>query len=346
LSSFILLISCQQEPTFELPSPPNPNTPFRIDSSFVPPVKELKYVNSGSFYFGFTNSGYYNFSADTAGRQFKVLLKQYQYWGPTPDSNLYTYRFDTLYHLTEIERTDFQGNPATSIKLFYTNQRLSRFEEWAGTTKYKTYTITNEFFTGGRRIIIAPYVNVDPSITDTISHTIEFDMQDKVAAVKERLRRTGGLNELWNYDFLYQYSNNDIDQVKGYQLFENFSPVRKDSLWTTYSYIRSTGESPVLAAYLKKLYGIDFYTILNHCKLLSLQSTPNGVLDLLKLPGQAMSSQTQYQYAVAVYTNGVFSHLQASSWITENNFDIQNRLIKSKVNSTPPNYYTWEIIYR
>lgn len=343
----IVLYGCQPEPPDQPPNPENTN-PIRVDSSFISPVTEIKYYSNGSYFFEFADTGTYTFTADTIGNQFKIniLLSKKNRGNPIANLVKFIYRYDTLYRLVKIERDDFSGAPIPSIKLFYTGQRLIRFEEWNANTLSTTYNVSHLAVAGGRELYIAPYTTTTgPTLLDTISHQLAFNSDGKVANIKERLRRTGNASQLWNQNFTIHYSNNDVEIKEGYEVYDSYGPgtPRKDSLRTGFLFTRPVNNNTLLPDYLEKIYGTDFYAILNNLNFLILHG---GGISLFLLPGQNRAAESEVQYAAVVYTNGVQSSFQSSTHTSENIFDFQNRLIKSKVNSTPPNYYTWEIKYR
>ena len=327
----------------------NPDEPIVIDPAMISPVKELKYINNGLFYFGFGNSGSYKFSTDVSGNQFKIILTKVEYFGNTPYTTTATYKYNTYNQLVELERRQPTVNERVSLKFFYTNMQLSRFEECDGNRKLNSYPIKHETTSAGRKLTVGPYTASKNGIsTDTLTHSIVFDNEDRVIQLYERSRNNPPQPTMAVDNFNFSYSGNDVALKKGYNTYTDFN-TRKDSSLVTVSYTRMLNENPVLYNYTRLMYGTDFYAIITFSTKLNLEKFhPSVASELFRLSSQNRSSTKSSQYVSHFYNNGVYETDFGNSSQIENTLDAEKRLIKSKSVSTTPsssNYYTWEIVY-
>lgn len=342
------LLSCQKDPS---ETPTNRN-PIIIDSSYIPVVTEIRYAHHGTYQFGFGDSGYYRFTADTIGNEFKITATNYFYQGASLyDSIRYVYRYDTMYNLVSIEKKNLSfGGDAVYLKLYYnTNNDLIKIEETSGNTVLETYSISRSFINGNKKVSIDPYLVTNPDLTDTMTHNLFYNTQGKLVQAIERTGRKGPwFKESLYSNFTYSYTGNDVVTIDGYYNHDSLPPSHphQDSMRVTRSFMRNTSEEPVLYELMQKLYGKEFYHFISTF-FLPFQSGHLGSFDPVMLPGLQQRSYEEAYYASMVYVNGVQSNFSSAHHRMEVQLDAENRLLKSKhTTDAGPNYYTWQVVYR
>jgi hypothetical protein len=342
------LLSCQKDPSERITS----RDPITIDSNYIPAVTELRYAHHGTYQFGFGDSGYYRFTADTFGNEFKVTATNYFYQGASLyDSIRYVYRYDTMYNLVSIEKKDLGfGGAAVYLELSYnTNNDLIKIEETSGNTVLETYSISRSVVNGNKKVSIDPYLATTPDLTDTMTHSLFYNAQGKLIQATERIGRKGPwFKEAIYSNFAYTYDGDDVVVIDGYSNHDSLPPSQphQDSIRITRMFVRNTAEEPVLYSLMEKLYGKEFYHFISTFSL-PFQNNHFGVFDPVLLPGlQQRSYETAY-YASMLYVNGVQSDFSSAHHMMEVQLDAENRLVKSKhTTDLGPNYYTWQVVYR
>ena len=344
-----VLISCKKDDVSERVQNQNP---IIVDSSYIPVISELRYAQFGLFGFGFGDSGYYRFSADTTGNQFKVnITNTFFYVGSvTPDSVRYVYRYDTLYNLVSIEKSYLsQSEPPSALKFYYNYKDLIKIEETSNNTLLGEYHISRTSVNGNTKVSMEPYIVNISSVTDTISQSLFYEPLGQLVESFWRIGRNGiTYKQSLTSDFEYQYTDGDLTTYIGSEVFDSLPPSQpgKDSLRITIAYTRHAAENPVLFEMIQKLYGKELYDFISLFDLF-FESETIGSFELLKLPGQRKRSYDAYEYSALVYHNNNLPTLETTSATSENELDAENRLFRSKVNAEfTPDYFTWQVVYR
>jgi hypothetical protein len=344
----VSLLSCQKDPS----EPTSDRNPIIIDSNFIPVVTELRYAHHGTYHFGFGDSGYYRFTADTIGNEFKVTATNYFYQGASLyDSIRYVYRYDTSYNLVSIEKKDLGfGGPSVYLELSYnTNNDLIKIEETSASIVLETYTISRSFVNGNKKVSIDPYLATSPDLTDTMTHDLFYNAQGKLVQTIERIGRKGPwFKESLYSNFTYTYEGDDVTVIDGYSTHDSLPPSQphQDSIRTTRMYERHTDEEPILYDLMVNLYGKEFYHLISTFNL-PFQNNHLGIFDPLILPGLQPRSYEEAYFASMVYVNGVQNNFSSAHHFMETQLDSDNRLVKSKHTSDlGPNYFTWQVVYR
>ena len=346
ISSFCLL-SCQKEPA-ERNENVTSRPPIIVDSSYIPLVKELRYQHMGTDVFDSNDSGYYRFSADTIGNEFKVVILQYGYLGDVLwDSTRYTYRYDTSYHLTSIDKKSLNYGYTSTLRFTYNNDDLTKIEEVNGNSVDETYNISRSFVNGSKKLSIMPY---GVSTTDTVSHDIFYNTQEQIARIQSRTERKGpNSSELYTSVFDYTYNGDDIISMVGYQSNNILPPGQpdQDSIRFSQLFTRNTDEDPILYELMEKLYGKELYDLLLSFNFfLHFQSGPGGIFNLLLLKDHQKRSYEEKRITSWIYSNGVLQYLQFVNFATQVYLDSENKLVSLKwTQDVSPSYYQWQVIY-